>query len=171
EIVLEEFIRKMDQGELVGNALRGLFKKADQKPSTALAERLDKVKKMSKEELKTLLTDARMELGKREDLDGTKDVDTALQRMMASVKDTYSTYFDPTMKEQADKLMSGKFVGIGVSIRKDPKTDYLLVITPLKGSPAYKAGIRAGDLIMAVTLDVDREGKPLEKPEVVQTRG
>jgi len=126
---------------------------------------------MPKEELKTLLVDARLELGKREDLDGTKDVDIALQRMMASVKDTYSTYFDPAMKDEADKRMSGKFVGIGVSIRKDPKTDYLLVITPLKGSPAYKAGIRAGDLITTVTLDVDRDGKPLEKPEIVHTRG
>jgi C-terminal peptidase prc len=171
EIVLEEFIRKMDQADLVGFAIRGLYKKADQKPSTAISDKLDKIKKMDKDELKKLLVDARLELGKREDLDGGKDVDVALQRMMASVKDTYSTYIDPATKEQFDRLTSGKFVGIGVSIRKDPRTDYLMVITPLKGSPAYKAGIRAGDLITTVTLEVDREGKPLDKPEVVSMKG
>ena len=171
EVVLEEFVKKIEQGELVGFAIKGLYRRANEKPSAGLSEKLDKVKKMGRDELRALLVEARMELGKREDLDGTKDVDLALQRMMAALKDNYTTYIDPASKEQFDKLTGGRFVGIGVSIRKDPMTDYLLVITPLKGGPAYKAGIRAGDFITQVTVENDRDGKPLDKPEVIQTRG
>ena len=50
-------------------------------------------------------------------------------------------------------------------------SDSLLVVTPLKGSPAYRAGIQAGDHITTITLTVDRKGKPLEKPEVIATKG
>jgi C-terminal processing protease CtpA/Prc len=44
-------------------------------------------------------------------------------------------------------------------------------VTPIKGSPAYKAGIQAGDLITTVTRPVDSEGKTLEPPEVIATKG
>ena len=66
---------------------------------------------------------------------------------------------------------SGNFTGIGIQIRKDAATDQLLVVTPIKGSPAYKAGIQAGDLI---TTDHPRGGQRGQaarpKPEVIPPR-
>jgi C-terminal processing protease CtpA/Prc len=50
-------------------------------------------------------------------------------------------------------------------------TDHLQVVTPIRGSPAYKGGIQAGDLITTITREVDGLGKPLEKPEVIPTKG
>jgi carboxyl-terminal processing protease len=47
----------------------------------------------------------------------------------------------------------------------------LLVVTPIKGSPAYKAGLKAGDLIISVTCFEDKDRKPLAVPEVIQTKG
>ena len=47
----------------------------------------------------------------------------------------------------------------------------LLVVTPIKGSPAYKAGLEAGDLITTITRDVDSNGNALPKPEVITTKG
>jgi carboxyl-terminal processing protease len=46
------------------------------------------------------------------------------------------------------------------------------VVTPIKGSPAYKAGLLAGDLITTISRDVDEDGKPLPNaPEVTSTKG
>src|SRR5262249_55770292 len=117
------------------------------------------------------LIDARLHLGKREDLEGRKDVDIALSRMVGALKDKHSIFVDPETLDQFKKGTEGAFVGIGVQVRKDRATDQLLVVTPLEGIPAYRAGIKAGDMITTITLTVDKEGKPLKKPEVLPTKG
>src|SRR4029077_397230 len=61
--------------------------------------------------------------------------------------------------------------GVGIQIRKDPETDMLKVISPLRGSPAYKAKIMAGDIITKVTNFVDKEGNKLTEPETISTKG
>lgn len=171
DVFMEAYVKKVERGELVSGAIRGLYRRINEKVPADLNDKLGSAKGMSKKELRGLLVEARQQLGKREDLDGQKDIDIALQRMIGNLKDPYSVFIDPATLEQFKKGTEGKFVGIGVSIRKDPATGHLLVITPLKGSPAYKGGLRAGDLITTVTLEVDREGKKLDKPEVVSTKG
>jgi carboxyl-terminal processing protease len=47
----------------------------------------------------------------------------------------------------------------------------LVVVTPIKGSPAYKAGIQAGDVITKITRFVDDKGNELETPEETSTKG
>ena len=51
--------------------------------------------------------------------------------------------------------------------------DGLLVVTPIKGSPAFRAGIHAGDLITEIRLEVDKQGKPLpaDAKRVHSTKG
>ena len=165
------FVRKVNEGELVASAVRGLYRTAREKLPEGLRDRLAKAKTLKAAALKTLLVDARVHLGKREDLDSHKDIDIALHSMTRDLKDPYSSYFDPETSEQFTKNTSGEFVGIGVQIRKDRETNSLLVVTPIMGSPAYRAGIRAGDHITSITLLVDRKGKKLDKPEVIQTKG
>jgi C-terminal peptidase prc len=171
ELLSEGFVREVKRGELVSNALRGLYRRVGERMSSELAERLSKAKKLKKEELRELLIDARLHLGKREDLEGHKDVDIALARMVGQLGDKHSIFVDPETLDQFRKGTEGAFVGIGVQIKKDRATDQLLVVTPLKGSPAYRAGIKAGDLITTITLTVDKQGKPLKTPEVLQTKG
>src|SRR5262249_2112026 len=99
-----------------------------------------------------------------------KDVDIALARMVGQLNDKHSIFVDPDTLGRFRKDTEGEFVGIGVQIRKKRPTDPLLVVTPLKGSPAHRAGIKAGGQNTTITLTADKEGKPLPKPEVLSTR-
>src|SRR5258708_30394054 len=49
--------------------------------------------------------------------------------------------------------------------------DGLLVRTPIRAGPAYKAGLLAGDLIREIIREADEKGKPFDKPEVTTTKG
>lgn len=72
-----------------------------------------------------------------------------LKGVIAGLNDPYSEYMT---KEEYDKLMettSGKFYGIGVVITKG-EDNLITVISPIKGSPADKAGVKAQDKIIKV---------------------
>jgi C-terminal peptidase prc len=164
------YVKDVNRGELVAWALRGLYRKVDEKIPQDIQERLAKVRKMDESQLTELLADAREGLGKREDLANHKDVDITLQRMMSHL-DPYTTYWDAETVGRADQDIQGQFTGIGIQIRKDAATDMLQVVTPIKGSPAHHAGMQAGDIVTAVTRDMDSEGNPITPAEVTSTKG
>jgi carboxyl-terminal processing protease len=85
--------------------------------------------------------------------------------------DDYTTYVDKENVVELDKRLDGRFRGIGVIIRRDISRDGLLVVTPIRNSPAYKAGILAGDLITEIIRETDEKGKPFATPEVTTTKG
>jgi carboxyl-terminal processing protease len=172
QFIQENYVKKVDAGEMVGWGIKGLYRRIDEKVPPAIEARLKKVKDLRETELVTLLADVRQELGKREDLDKHKDIDITLQRMTSHL-DPYTTYIDPETKAKFDSEVQGFFTGIGIQIRKDTATDQLLVVTPIKGSPAYKAGLQAGDIITTVTTAKvhPRTKEPLEEIEVIQTKG
>ena len=59
-----------------------------------------------------------------------------------------------------------------MQIRKKTTRDQLLVITPIMGSPAYKAGLKAGDIITTIISDVDPQtGTAYDKPQIIPTKG
>jgi carboxyl-terminal processing protease len=165
------YVKKLNTQDLVVWAIRGLYRQVDEKIPENITARLKKVADMKEDQLIELLADARQALGKREDLDKHKDIDFTLKRMLYKHTDPYTTYIDPEEKERMQREIRGRFPGVGIQIRKDSATDQLLVVTPIKDSPAYKAGIQAGDLITTVTREVDSQGKPLDKPEVIPTKG
>jgi C-terminal peptidase prc len=169
-IITEGYVKKINQNDLVAWAIKGLYRRVDEKVPAKIEGRLKNVGDLKESDLTVLLADARQALGKREDLDKHKDIDFTLQRMLLHL-DPYTTYIDPDQKKKLDQEIIGRFPGVGIQIRKDAATDQLLVVTPIKGSPAYKAGIQAGDLITTVTRPVDSEGKALEPPEVIATKG
>ncbi len=63
--------------------------------------------------------------------------------------DEFSAIIWPDEKARFEKLTSGKFVGVGISIEYD-ELQAVRVVTPLEGTPAQKAGLRAGDIIKKV---------------------
>ncbi|HLH07657.1 MAG TPA: S41 family peptidase [Terriglobales bacterium] len=73
---------------------------------------------------------------------------------MLRVLDPHSTFFDPKAYAQLQEEQSGKYYGIGMSI--GARANKIVVIAPFAGTPAYKAGIRPGDVIAAV------DGKPTD---------
>ena len=65
--------------------------------------------------------------------------------------DPHSTYIDPEEFKQFSKTSKGKFGGIGVHVSADMQTrNQLTVISPMPGTPAYKAGVLAGDVIVKI---------------------
>ena len=170
-IIDKEYYKEENKGTMVGWAITDLYKSREEKVPEDIAAKLKNVKTMKTTALSDLLTDARLALGVREDLDKHKDVDITLQRMLSHL-DPYTTYIDPDTISRFDNEIKGKFTGIGIQIRKDTLTDMLLVVTPLKGSPAYKAGLEAGDIITTIIRDKDSMGQPLkdEKEKVLSTK-
>src|SRR5262249_51250913 len=99
EMLVEGYVKPLNQGELVAWAIRGLYKRVEQKniPEDIKAK-LAKAKELKSEELLQLLTDVRHQLGKREDLADDKDVDIALLNMTSHL-DPYTTYIDKELLE------------------------------------------------------------------------
>jgi carboxyl-terminal processing protease len=76
--------------------------------------------------------------------------DVALGGMLGGLGDPYTTYLNAdAMRALDEELKGGNFGGIGVYIGKDPKTGAILV-DPIEGNPAIRAGVRTGDAIIAV---------------------
>jgi carboxyl-terminal processing protease len=68
--------------------------------------------------------------------------------MVASLGDPYTAFFTPSDSKKFLEDTAGSFEGVGMEI--GIKKDQLQVVTPLENSPAKKAGIRAGDLIVKI---------------------
>jgi len=168
--VRENYIKELNQGEMIGWAIRGLYRRLEEKVPTEIKDKLEKVKDLRPTELRTLLADVRERLGKREDLEGNKDADLSLQMIMANL-DPYTVYIDENAKKKAEIDFRAKFTGIGIQIRRASAKDALLVVTPIKGSPAYRAGLKAGDLITQIYTDMDKEGKLMPEPKEFTTQG
>lgn len=64
---------------------------------------------------------------------------------MVSTLDPHTYFLTPSEFRQMKSETSGEFVGIGVKI--STRNRYIVVISPIDGSPAAKAGIKAGDII------------------------
>jgi carboxyl-terminal processing protease len=84
----------------------------------------------------------------------------AIQGMLASFGDPYTTFFPPAENTQFQSQIAGEFSGIGIEIGE--KDNVLTVIAPLKGTPADAAGIKPGDAITKInttntsTLTIDQ---------------
>ncbi len=170
KVIKEDYVKDVNQGQMIDWAIRGLYREVEEKVPADVAKKLADTKALSEKDLLALLMDVRLRLGKREDLDNHKDIDQAILRMLAHL-DPYTTFYTPDKLRRTEGEISGQFIGVGIQIRKDPDTDQIYVITPILGSPAYNAGIQAGDLITSVTRFTDEKGKTLDPPEVLPTKG
>ncbi|MFN6052608.1 MAG: S41 family peptidase [Planctomycetia bacterium] len=170
EVIRKGYVKEVNAGEMASWAIKGLYRRVEEKIPESIQNILNKAKILKEKEILEVLADARTNLGKREDLANGKDVDFTLQRMLSNL-DPYTTYIDAETKANFDRDVQGNFTGIGVQIRKDANSDMLLVVTPIKGSPAYKAGVVAGDIITTIIREVDSNGKPLTEREEISTKG
>ncbi len=67
---------------------------------------------------------------------------------MLHVLDPHSNFYDPKAFAQMREDQHGKYYGVGMQIQ--PQENKIVVLAPFEGTPAYKAGIRPGDVILAV---------------------
>lgn len=84
----------------------------------------------------------------------------AVQGVIDSLGDPYSTFFTPEEYQSWQDSLSGEYSGVGMEITL--RGGRLTVVTPFPGTPAAAAGLRPGDWIMAVDGE-STEGWTLEK--------
>jgi len=84
----------------------------------------------------------------RSALDYQKMVYGAIDGMVKSLGDPYTAFFPPVESKKFSEDIKGSFDGIGAEIGM--RKDILIVISPLEGSPAKKAGLLAGDQILKI---------------------
>ena len=79
-----------------------------------------------------------------EQVDDKKLLQDAIAGMVSSL-DPHSTYLDKAAFKEMRESIHGKFVGIGIEVGQED--GYIKVVAPIEDSPAWRAGIKAGDLI------------------------
>jgi carboxyl-terminal processing protease len=79
-----------------------------------------------------------------ENVEDKKLLTEAISGMVASL-DPHSAYLDKKAFKELREGTQGKFVGLGIEVGMED--GYVKVISPIEDSPAYKAGLKAGDLI------------------------
>ncbi|QNR07956.1 S41 family peptidase [Macrococcoides canis] len=85
-----------------------------------------------------------------------KLIDGAIKGMVSGLDDPYSEYMTSDEQKDFTESMQGDFQGIGTEIEE--KDNKIMISSPIKGAPAHKAGVKSGDIIMAVD-DKSVEGK------------
>ena len=72
----------------------------------------------------------------------------ATRGLVESLDDPYTIFMTPEETSKFEESISGEFEGIGAEV--GVRNDQIVIVTPLKGSPAELAGVEAGDVILAV---------------------
>lgn len=85
------------------------------------------------------------------------------QGLAASLGDPYTIFFPPVESQAFQEDISGAFEGVGMEIEN--RNEILTVVSPLKGTPAFRAGIKAGDLILQID---GKETKGMQVQEAVK---
>ena len=74
----------------------------------------------------------------------------AIKGYIEGLGDPYTEYISKEDMEEYMEDTKGNFVGIGIYMVQDTEEDKIMVLSPIKGSPAEKAGIKSGDYIIEV---------------------
>lgn len=92
-----------------------------------------------------------------EEIDEGEMLSAGIKGMIDYLGDKYSVYMDEEETEEFNEQVEGKYVGIGTEIMQ-LEDGSVVVSNPFEGSPAAKAGLQAGDVIIRVN-DTDATGK------------
>jgi carboxyl-terminal processing protease len=85
----------------------------------------------------------------------------AIGGMVNALGDTgHSTFLNPDMVPLAKHFLEGSFTGVGIEVRM--KEGHVVIIAPIEGSPAQRAGLQSGDVILKVD-EKDVVGLPLDE--------
>ena len=93
-----------------------------------------------------------------EDVDKEELIDAGIQGMINYLDDPYATYFSGEASDDFNEELAGNYEGIGVEVML--KDGIVTVSSVFNNSPAYKAGVKVGDVVIKVN-DTDITGKTL----------
>lgn len=96
------------------------------------------------------------------DIDEQKLIDGAIKGYVNALGDKYTEYLVGQEWTEMENNTLGHYVGIGVYIGNDQTTNQIVIISPMSGSPAEEAGIKAGDILLKVN-DVEYTGDKIDE--------
>ncbi|MDA0716873.1 MAG: S41 family peptidase [Cyanobacteria bacterium] len=79
-----------------------------------------------------------------------KEAYEAIRGMLGSLDDPYTRFLDPREFKEMQIDTSGELSGVGIQLSLDKETKNLVVISPIEGSPASRAGVQPKDVIVAI---------------------
>ena len=80
----------------------------------------------------------------------TKEAYEAIRGMLGSLDDPYTRFLDPREFKEMQIDTSGELSGVGIQLSLDKETRNLVVVSPIEGSPASRAGVQPKDVIVAI---------------------
>lgn len=104
-----------------------------------------------------------------EKLNNQKMVWGAIQGLVKSLGDPYSTFFPPEESKEFKQEMQGDFEGVGMEIGL--RNNVIVVISPIKGTPAYRANIKAGDKILKIDDKSTTDMTPEQAARLIRGKG
>ena len=81
---------------------------------------------------------------------GTDESYEAIRGMLASLDDPYTRFLDPKEFKEMQIDTSGELTGVGIQITLDKDTKEILVVSPIEGTPASRAGVQPKDVIVSI---------------------
>jgi len=157
--------RRMNRGE----AAELFFKLASFETETTILIQSDFSQVSNWRLFETVWREAQNKFLFEEKLDDSKMLHSSIKGMIDALDDSYSEFYTQEQTKLQTGDLSGEFEGIGVYIEKDEQDRGLLIVTPIFNSPADQAGLRTGDVIIAVG-NKSLAGLPLEEAAAL-TRG
>ena len=94
------------------------------------------------------------------ELDSKKMIEGAISGMVGAIGDPYTVYLPVQQNKESKEDLNGAFEGVGIQLGYKDKQ--LAVMTPLEGTPAWQAGVKAGDLILRIVDERAGLDKPTE---------
>ncbi len=86
----------------------------------------------------------------RDKIDLNRLMDSAIDGLVKGLGDDFSYYENPEGVEEKQIEMEGEYGGLGIEVTYDNEYKAVKVVAPMYGTPAWKAGLQAGDLIVAI---------------------
>ena len=105
------------------------------------------------------------------EIDEAAQVDNMLYALVASLGDPYSTYYTEEEYREISSQHKGETKGIGVVLMQDAESGELLITEVLEGTPAEKAGIQAGDIVLSVNGQDARKKTSSEAADMITAVG
>jgi carboxyl-terminal processing protease len=149
--LLQEYLQPLKPNELILGAVKGMnvaLAKA-KIPYTVKAPALSQDSEVDLQAFTQLFQETTQHLGNKISTD--KLMTAALNGMFEATGDPYTVYMTPhEFQALTEQMRGGDFGGIGIYIELEKGTKQLMVLEPIEDTPAWKAGLRAGDYILSI---------------------
>ncbi len=79
-----------------------------------------------------------------------KVIDSAIDGMVKGLGDDFSYYYPPSQMNEQQIEMEGQYGGLGIEVTYDSENRAVKIVSPMYGTPAWRAGLQSGDLIIGI---------------------